>query len=171
RNIFALYDYHAPEGKRLVYTIKKKRDRILTEHIAKEMAHLLTEYISEQQQFSFFLTPIIVPVPITKRQKQKRGFNQTEHIAQCLARELGATYDPHLVLKTTETKKQALITQKSERFLNVKNCFSINKKRNIKHQDIIIVDDLVTTGATIQSLEKTLKRSGARHIIAITVGH
>ncbi|MFT6361286.1 MAG: ComF family protein [Candidatus Paceibacteria bacterium] len=172
-NVFPLFDYHSSSGKKLVYGIKKHRDRILSRHIATYMAEHMQEYLSEQQQFSFFLAPLIIPVPITKKQEHKRGFNQSENIARYFAQSIDGIYSRNLVIKSRETQKQALLTKRTERFINVQNCFSIaaKYKGQLDHQDIIIIDDLVTTGATIRSLEKTLRAAGARNVIAITVGH
>ena len=172
-NIFALYDYHHPKGKELVYYIKRQEDRIVSEELGKNMALCLQEYLAEQQQYSFFLNPIVIPVPLTSSQKKNRGFNQSEKIAKSLTRNIDGHYHNNVIYKNRETEKQALINNKSQRFINVRNCFSIHEKykNELAHQDIIIVDDLVTTGATIMELEKTLRAAGARNVIAMTVAH
>jgi len=173
RNVFACFDYHHTKGKALVYALKRTRDRILTQYVAEHMAEHVYEYLAEQQQFSYFLNPIVVPVPITKRQRQVRGFNQTEALAREFAQLIGGSYTPYLAYKHRETEKQALVKSRSQRFINVQNCFSLSREQqsDLLHKDIIIIDDLVTTGATIASLEKTLRAAGARNVIAITVAH
>ena len=171
KNIFALFDYHSTEGKNLVYAIKKRKDIVLAHSIAKNMADLLQEYLSEQQQYSFFMNPMVIPVPLTQKQKKNRGFNQSEAIASSLADILGGKYSPHILYKNRETKKQALVSNRAERFTNVRNCFSITNNYNLHHHDIIIVDDLITTGATLSEIEKTLRAASARNVIAITVAH
>lgn len=172
-NIFPIFDYHSPAGKKLIYAIKKHRDRATSQYLAIHMHEHIREYISEQQQFSYFLEPIIIPVPITKKQRRIRGFNQSESIARIFTQLTQGKYLPQSIIKNRETRKQALIQKRSERFINVQNCFSIPHKHQYQfiHQDIIIIDDLVTTGATIRSLEKTLRAAGARNVIAITVAH
>jgi competence protein ComFC len=172
RDIFALYNYHSRAGKKIIYAIKSKQDRFLSQDIAEKMFIHLQEYLSEQSQFSYFMNPLIIPVPLGKKQLRSRGFNQIGLIGNFLAHTVNGLYAP-IVIKNRETKKQALITNKSQRFLNVRDCFTVPEK-NIHHiynSDIIVVDDLITTGATLQEMIKVLKKHGARNIIAITVGH
>lgn len=172
KNIFALYDYHSDSGKKLIYAIKKSNDLWLSHLVAKEMSLHLKEYLSDQSLFSFYLEPLIVPVPLTQKSLKKRGFNQIDFTSRYLSKELNATYSP-LIIKEKETKKQALLKNKKDRFDNVRSCFHIQKgKENFfKNKDVIIVDDLITTGATIQEIEKVLLRNGARNVIAITIAH
>lgn len=171
-NIFSLYDYQHPLGRKLIYSIKKRRDKYLSQLIAEEMSLHLQEYISEQQQFSHYLCPLVVSVPLTPKQEKYRGFNQVSNIAQYLSKLFEGKCIP-IIIKTRETHKQALIKNKSQRFLNVRGCFGIShgQEHSVENKDIIIVDDLITTGATILEIEKVLYRYGARNVIAITIAH
>ncbi|MFT7328334.1 MAG: competence protein ComFC [Crocinitomicaceae bacterium] len=172
-HIFSLYDYHKPKGKKLVYAIKQKRDNYLDHIIAEKMKiHLLSE-LSEQYQYSYFLNPLVIPVPLHLQRLHERGFNQSAGIAKELARKLPGRYMQNILFKAKKTQKQALLKNKSERIKNIKGCFRVKNKyiEYIYQKDIIIVDDLVTTGATLLECTKILKKYGARNIIAITVAH
>lgn len=171
--VFPLFDYHSTEGKKLVYFIKKYNSLQVSEILAEKMKDYITEYIAEQNQFGFFINPIIIPVPLSPSSKKKRGFNQNEKIAKILARHLSGDFLPSIIIKTRETKKQALLKHKSERIKNIRNAFTIDSKQKpvVAHRDIIIIDDLVTTGATLLEIKRVLEKSGARNIIAITVAH
>ncbi len=170
KNIFALYDYHSQKGKKLIYYIKQKRDIFLSKYLAEEMYNHIQEYLSEQQLFSYYINPIIISVPLSKKQHKKRGFNQTKMIAKYFAKNIHGTYSS-AVIKIKETKKQALIKNRKERFKNVQGCFKVKNIHTIQGEDIIIIDDLVTTGATLKELESTLYKNGARNVISVTIAH
>ena len=170
--IFALYDYQNYYGKKLVYTIKKRQERSLSKKIAQRLCNLITEYLSEQNMFGYFKNPIIIPVPLFKKDSH-RDFNQIELISKYFANAVNGSYQPECLIKNIATQKQARISKKKKRFQNVKNAFSVPEKyrQEIAGEDIIIVDDLVTTGATLLEIRKVLLVSGARNVIGITIAH
>lgn len=172
-SIYSLYDYQDARVKKLIYYIKKFSDVFIDEALAEKMYEFLVVDISEKQSFGYFLNPLVLSIPLTPYQQNIRGFNQSATIAQFLAQKLNGTYRNNLIIKTRETKKQALLSNKSERFRNVQRCFSLNPiMSNIMvGQDIIIVDDLVTTGATFFECQKICQKAGARSVLLITIAH
>ncbi len=111
---------------------------------------------------------IILYVPMFKKRKEERGYNQTELIAIELAKTLGIKIEKNNLIKVKDTKKQSTLT-KLERADNVKNVFAIQKPDRIINKNIIIVDDIYTTGSTLNECSKTLKKSGAAEIAIITI--
>lgn len=172
-DIYSLYDYHSTKGKKLIYEIKSKRELLCEYNLAQKMQQYLQDFLAEQQQFSFFLEPLVVPIPLHTQKIKIRGHNQSAGIARFLAGNINGRYTPHYLVKNKITQKQALLSSKKARIANVRNCFHVPSqyRGKIKNRDIIIIDDLVTTGATIHSAKETLLKHGARNIIAITVAH
>ncbi len=173
RWIFSLWGYQHPKVKKLIRYLKNHNDFLLKKEIAEEMKSILINYLSEQQQFSYFKNPIVISVPISHKRFRERGFNQTHLLAKYLAKEINGVYQKNIIKKHTTTRKQALIQNRQKRFENIKGVFSAQsqKKHLIKNQDFIIVDDLTTTGATLTEIRKVLKKHGARNVIAITIAH
>lgn len=172
--VFSIYNYESPQTKEMIRYLKTYRDPQLVKNIAEKIVEHNSDYLSEQAQFSFFLNPIIIPVPISRTRRHKRGFNQSEILALYCAKYIsGGKYDPHIVKKTKTNQKQSLVTKREDRFRNIKNSFHIDNQNKaiIKNKDIIIIDDLITTGATILELRTLLKNAGARNIIAFTIAH
>ena len=171
--VFALFDYHHSKGKRLIYDLKRREERVLSKHIASLMAEHLAEYLADQGMFGCFVAPVIVPLPLSRKSHKTRGFNQNNLMARHLAHLVGGTYEPGLLIKTKETKKQALIKSRRERYRNVKESMRVSDDRIhlVRNRDVILVDDLVTSGATIGEAKRALEKAGARNIIAVTVGH
>jgi len=80
------------------------------------------------------------------------------------------TYTPHALDKIVETEKQNKTKTRAQRLVNVKNAFQANEQL-VKGKNIIVIDDVTTTGATIREAVRALRASGARHVMAFTVAH
>ena len=169
--IYSLYNYQNPKVKKLIRHLKKHREPSLKKIIGSEMCDYLLPILAEYETFHEFREPFVIPMPISRKRKKERGFNQCDDMARYLADTLPrARYQKNLIRKK-ESQKQALIKNRQERKRNVQNVFSLKNQEGIKNQDVIIVDDLVTTGATLQSLFSLLKKAGARNVLAITIAH
>lgn len=101
----------------------------------------------------------VVPVPLHPKKLQKRGYNQSEWIAIGLSDTMDVPVVTNVLLKTTHTESQ---TRKGrlERWDNVSEVFSIANKELIKGKHLLLVDDVVTTGATLEACAQTLINEG-----------
>jgi ComF family protein len=112
-------------------------------------------------------------VPMHKKAFRKRGFNQTYLIAWKTFKlaETNRIYFPevhkNILLKTKNTMSQAEL-KKEERLKNISNAFNVNNPCSVKGKRILIIDDVCTTGSTLEECAKTLVKSGARSVDAIT---
>lgn len=106
---------------------------------------------------------IIIPVPVHKSRKRWRGYNQSELIAKELAKRLGLKTDPNVLIKIKNNHVQSKLNKK-ERMKNVKNVYKVINKEKINNKNIIIFDDIYTTGATINECIKELKSANANKI-------
>jgi ComF family protein len=172
-NVFSFFDYQSSKGRELIYYIKKHRDPLLIEKIAAYIYDELLEELSQKNEFAYFLEPLVIPIPITQKRYQERGFNQTHDIAKYLSQYVQGQYKNNILYKIRETKKQALISQRHKRKKNVLHSFAIKDKykKDIQDKDIILVDDLYTTGATVNEARRILLKNKVRNIIIITIAH
>jgi len=111
----------------------------------------------------------LVPIPLGEKRFKERGFNQAEEVARVVARELGIKVETSLLVRTRETVSQiSLAREKREE--NMRGAF-----KTTRHADFactyIIVDDVLTTGATLQSAIDALQDAGAKHIIPLALAH
>ncbi|MCH2042992.1 MAG: ComF family protein [Saprospiraceae bacterium] len=92
----------------------------------------------------------IIPVPLHPRKKRIRGYNQAEMFGQGLAESLGTLCSSTYLVRTVHTKTQ---TRKSreDRFANVQYAFQVNQKETLKGKHLLLVDDVITTGATMEA--------------------
>ena len=115
-----------------------------------------------------FKEAVIQVVPLSQSKYKLRGFNQAMMIAEYFNKILNFPIINNLE-RSREALAQAQIKSKLSRFKNVKNVFSIRKQSRIKNKNIILIDDVVTTGATLKEVCKILKKSGAGKVYALTL--
>jgi ComF family protein len=111
----------------------------------------------------------IVPVPIHHLKKAERGFNQSDYIAKGLSKSLGIPYSTKLIKRIRYTESQTGL-HISDRAENIANAFKIKNLRKTKDKNILLVDDVITTGATILECGKMLVNAGAKSVYACSVG-
>lgn len=120
-------------------------------HNAKEIGYVLGKYFGSSIKESVFTeVDSIIPVPLHKSKLQKRGYNQSEWIGKGLAEALGKPLDVVSLQRKIATETQ---TRKSryERFKNVDKIFQIENPKQILGKHILLVDDVVTTGSTLEA--------------------
>jgi competence protein ComFC len=154
------YGYYGGVLKELILKFKYKDDftagDILTE--------ILEEYIIKNLNYKEY---IITYIPLSKKSKKIRGFNQCEYIAKKIARDLSIEAF-EVLIKAKETKEQKKL-KKDERFENIKDAFQIKKGIKIKKYKIILIDDVTTTGATLKEAYKLLKKFNFNDIKLLTL--
>ena len=111
---------------------------------------------------------LIMPVPMHKSKKRQRGFNQAELLARKISGFLDIPLDTDTLVKTRGTKPQSSLTR-PERLQNLVNAFEVRNIRNIRNKNILLVDDVITTGTTINTCGKILYENGAARIYAMVV--
>lgn len=109
---------------------------------------------------------VVVPVPLSKRRFKERGFNQAELIAACVAKGLGVPALPGALTRIRHTRPQSLASSVEERGKNVLGAF-MGHSPEIRGKKVILVDDVVTSGATLFAAATALKSAGAKNIAAL----
>ncbi len=111
---------------------------------------------------------IILPVPIHKKRKLQRGYNQSELIAKDIAKNIDIEYSNSVLQKIKNTLPQSSLN-KSQRINNVLGVYSIIKPQYINDKKIILMDDIYTTGSTVNECSKILKKNGAILVDVLTL--
>lgn len=126
---------------------------------------LIKKYESESLKIP---NPIVVCAPLSKKRFNLRCYNQAELLAREFSQHFHYKFLPNLIIKTRHTKQQAKLNRE-ERLINLKNSFALSDKKIVKNQNFIIIDDIYTTGATVNEIANVLKMYGANQILAIVV--
>lgn len=111
---------------------------------------------------------VVIPVPLHWRKRLKRGYNQSEYLAEGIASELGVAMDRHSVVRRRNNPSQAQ-TQADSRWENVRGIFGADHPERLAGRHILLVDDVFTTGATIASCAEEILRSAPDCRISIAV--
>ena len=148
--------------KTLIHGLKY-RDRT---DIGIYFGHLIGKLIDRERRFRDF--ELLVPVPIHKIRKRDRGYNQSEMIARGITERCGMPSNSKAVRRVRNTQSQTKLDLKN-RQENVRNVFEVVDKDVISGKGIIIVDDVVTTGATTKELARALIAAGAKKICVACV--
>ena len=137
----------------------------------KNGAGYLKEYFCDlMQQKAQEILPVdfVICVPMTKNAERKRGYNQAELLAKGLCKRLNLQFEKDVVLKIKETDEQKTLSKK-QRFENLKGCFRLHKRAICKEKTILVIDDVLTTGATVDAICKLLKNAKAKKIYFISI--
>lgn len=134
---------------------------ILSEFFAKEMCAAISKACPEKK-FDF-----VTCVPLTKKKRNKRGYNQSELLAKDCAKLFGTDFENALI-KSRDTTDQHELKAK-ERLKNLKDAFEINKSVDIKGKTVLLCDDIKTTGATLYECRKTLVKAGAKDVYCVCI--
>jgi ComF family protein len=111
---------------------------------------------------------VIVPVPLHPRRLRWRGFNQSVLLARQISRAYGVPMDPFLLRRVRETPPQTQLDEE-ERRRNVRGAFALAPGGTIAKRSVLLVDDVYTSGATVNECSRTLARSGARQVFVVTL--
>lgn len=111
---------------------------------------------------------IIIPVPMNKKKKRIRGYNQTELLVKELAKYFNMPIDTKNLIKEKNTPMQSSLG-KNERIKNVQNVYKVLHPEKIKGKSVLILDDIYTTGATVNECKKMLQFTGARKVGIIII--
>ncbi len=130
------------------------------------LAGLLVDFDFDGVDFSAF--DAMIPVPLHVQRLRERRFNQSLVLAHALGKKRGVTVDFSLLKRQRFTLTQTGLN-KSERDTNISGAFAANRLDKIRGRSFLLVDDVYTTGATINECAKTLVKAGAKRVAALTV--
>jgi ComF family protein len=133
--------------------------------LAEPLSNLLVQHLKDERlRFVRQMEPLLIPIPLHKSKEIERGFNQSALLSEKLGQKLNLKTEKNFLVKTKKTPAQVKLKGK-ERRENVKNVFSfVGDKKKIKGKTILLVDDVMTTGSTLNECAKVLKRAGAKKV-------
>ncbi|MEM7303599.1 MAG: ComF family protein [Pseudomonadota bacterium] len=137
--------------------------------LAPWMADWMVQWVKRSAPELLENNPLIVPVPLHRRRLLSRRFNQSAELARPFARLADCVYAPELLERSRSTRQQVGLKQ-SERAANVRGAFRVPASRNIEvsHRRVLLIDDVYTTGATLEACARALIRGGAAGVDCLT---
>lgn len=156
--IFAAASYSDETIRKAIWLLKYKDGK----QLAKPLAVLIKKRIWPKLKIS---DPLIVPIPLSGRRKRKRGYNQAELIAKNFDGEVATD----ILRKIFHTQSQVELRDRRKRMSNIIGSFEAVNLEKIRGRNIVLVDDVSTTGATLIEARKILKKGGAKKVLAVVV--
>ncbi len=145
--------------RKALHSLKYKNNLAMGIFFAKSLAEMV-------RQLGWQID-LVVPVPLSRRHFQQRGYNQASIISSSLAKELSLPHHSHLIKRIKETESQISLDV-NKRFTNLMDAFYANPAK-LKERKILLVDDVITTGATMQNCTIALQKAGTDQVYCLSV--
>jgi len=151
--------------KELIHEFKYKNKL----HLGKPLSGIMTEFIKEYDLPIKYLD-LIIPMPLHKTRLREREFNQAEVLSRHIASEFNKEIASDVLIRHRLTKTQTELPL-SKRYLNVKDSFSVAENCTLRNKNVLLVDDVLTTGATSSEAAYAIKKSGANIVFVLTLAN
>lgn len=164
---FALPYKERPLTRKLIHQFKYQP---YIKALAKPLALLLAEHflLSGNNKEEVWRNSVLIPIPLDKNKLKSRGYNQSEELAKELSKIINVPALVNNLIKIKSTKPQMELS-KTERETNLQNAFLIKNPAEIRGKKIFLVDDVYTTGSTMEECAKVLKNAGAESVWGIAI--
>ncbi|MBI2096791.1 MAG: ComF family protein [Candidatus Sungbacteria bacterium] len=162
RRFIAPLSFHDQTSRELIHIYKYQG--------VKEIAEILGEYITSAARSYGIFPPdhsILVPIPLSPQRLRERGFNQAELVARVIGEKFGLPVNTGVLRRPLHRKHQTEMPNREERIENAKGVYA-PKEKIPPGTVIILVDDVSTTGATLEEAARVLKAAGAKQVWALT---
>ncbi len=148
--------------------IKQFKYEPYIKELSKPLAFLILTHLINLNNLPNFKEFILVPIPLYKKKLKQRGFNQTNEIGKELSKFLKIPIFNNILTKIKQTPAQVEL-KKEQREKNIKGVFNCQKPGLIKNRKIFLIDDIFTTGSTMEECARVLKTAGAKEIWGVVV--
>jgi competence protein ComFC len=152
----------------LFYRKEGKTKKIIHQEVGVFIGDWFGNILKDSQEFTDI--DYIIPVPLHPKKLRQRGYNQLTTFGNTLSKQIGGTYLPDVLIKTSATKTQTF-KQRFERFNNDESKFSLTSTSVLKNKHIVLIDDVITTGATLEACCNELLKSENLKISIITMAY
>lgn len=154
--------------RELIHLLKYERVRPAALVLGRMLAEAAGKITPE---FDTKALPLVVPVPLHDSKRRQRGFNQSELIARAMLRNMAGaplSLNPSSLRRTRATESQTGFSR-AQRRANVRGGFAVSRPKDVAGRDVLLVDDVFTTGTTVSECARVLQRAGAARVWVVTV--
>ncbi len=154
--------YYNDIAKKLVAKLKYTADFKVMKIIGVLLSNLISRY-------EYDMIDVVLPVPLHKSRMRQRKYNQSAILGRIISQKISKKCYEDILIKVQNTPYQSDLNQR-QRLKNLKNCFSIKetKKCFLKDKNVLIIDDVITTGSTLNECSETLLRHGVNSVYCIS---
>lgn len=165
--VLSFFDYRDEIIRRGIWELKYRGKHAWAEVFGRLLNERLLEEIADRALLEGFRDPLVMPVPLAKKRLSEREYNQAALIAEHLSSGEMAAFG---LARIRETPRQMEIKNRAKRLENVKDAF-LADPRIVRGRNIIVLDDVATTGATLRACRDALVAAGAQQVLLVSVAH
>jgi len=158
----------------VLWSFKFKNNKQVSILFGTLLYELLPDYLLKWEQSDNFFDPILITVTSSKQSILKRGFSQNDLVIKEFVKQGGGefiTYQSKVIRKIKNTVRQSRTASRKERLKNPQGSFMVSNVTSIQDRNIILFDDVLTTGATTNEVVKVLEQSGVKQIRVVVIAH
>lgn len=170
-DFIAFFSYKDPLVKAAILEVKSYGNKRIARLLGEVVHELLVLELEDMEVFYNFRAPLLLPIPMTRKSIRERGWNQCELLVQAITRYSDEMFETprNALVKIGKTEDQVGKGRK-ERFANLAHVF-IADSNVIHDRNVIVLDDIVTTGATLCEAKRALFEAGARKVLSVAIAH
>jgi competence protein ComFC len=170
----ALFSYQDPLVKELIWEVKYAGNSILASRLGEILYDVIESELMERNIFEKYHNVILLPMPISDKRRNERGWNQTELVCEEVKKLDSAQhfkYLPRQLCKIRHTESQTRTASRQERKENLHDSMLVMHPPAVAEKCVVLVDDVTTTGSTFAEAKRALREAGARKIICFALAH
>ena len=171
---YARFAYHDPIIRKMIWALKYRGVKTVGERFGALLYNDLTEELSEVsllngEERNF----LIIPIPLSLSRARERGYNQATTIARGFKKRGGNNFviREDILYRIRDTVSQTTIEERRQRLANMRGAFAVNNPATARGKQIIIIDDVITTGGTLADARRALEAAGAKTVLGVAVAH
>jgi competence protein ComFC len=165
----AVYAYRDEHIRAAIKSLKYDGNRDIAEWFADRAEDVFTQIIGDSRGRKL----LIVPIPVSFSRHLERGYNQSALIASAIVQRFAddVDYDELCITRAAFVQSQTKARTRSERAKNISGAFEVKEPHRVYDRDVLIVDDVITTGSTIREAARVLRAAGARSVSCFALAH
>lgn len=160
----ALFYYQKKSvGQKFIHALKYKG--------AQEIGTFFGDWLGEELADNplYQNVDLVIPVPLHRKKLRKRGYNQVENFGKAIAKKINKPYEDKVLIKITPTQSQ-VFKDRLTRIFSQKEVFAVQNIEKLNHKHVLLVDDIVTTGTTLEACSQQLQKATNLKISMATIG-
>lgn len=167
----SLFDYRNSKVRSIIWEIKYKKNKHFAFMCAELLSEEILDYVYEKKQIYPQATFLLLPVPTSDKRRRQRGYNQTELVGDLIKKMIPPLRYCTQTLRRDVHRSSQTKKSRAERETNVAGCFSVLNPQHIKNNIVIVFDDVITTGATMDEVCKEIQKHKPKEIVRMTIAH